>query len=239
MIPRSELPIGASGVAGAPTVVAVSQAIILAIISRPQGLHGEVRVKPFTAELEYFQTYRNFYIAPLPAVAGAAVVLLTSSTQLCTVEYFKPVAKQLAIKLVGVDSLSAADALRGHCLCKTRAELAPLSPAVGEHEITLLIAELMGAEVYVVLTSQRMILGHFTAYYEGGSNGLVELSLNAQAQKLFMAERKPQTSLLVPCGAHFIGKVTRHSVTQQVTAVELKALAELVDLRHCEVPSSV
>ena len=111
----------------------------------PHGLHGEIKVEPLTAQPEHFGAGRTLWAGDTPY----------------EVETSRPGKGVLLLRLSGVTSIEAAEALRGCLLSLPESELAPLPE--GEYYAY----QIVGLEVYDT-SGERM--GQVIDIFPTGSN---------------------------------------------------------------------
>jgi 16S rRNA processing protein RimM len=126
--------------------------VCLGAVMGAYGVRGEARVKSFCAEPSALGDY-----GPLVDDAGGRY----------RVTVLRPVKGGYAVRLSGVASKEAADALRGRRLWAPRAAL----PAVGEDEFYH--SDLLGLEA---LDTGGVVLGRVRAVHDFGAGDLLELS---------------------------------------------------------------
>lgn len=119
-----------------PSVAAaagVSQWTLLARIVRPHGRHGELVTDILTDFPERFHARHDLWLIPASQVSAAPreVVL----------ENFWFLRSRVVLKLQGIDSISAAEGIRGYSVAIPAAERAPLEPG------SWYAADLIGCEV--------------------------------------------------------------------------------------------
>ena len=90
--------------------------VCLGVVTRPHGVRGEVRVHPFNQDSDLIGTLRSVRLR----VAGAGDEL-----SVYKVRNSRRAPKVWLLALEGVQSMESAEALRGHELCITRAEMPP------------------------------------------------------------------------------------------------------------------
>jgi 16S rRNA processing protein RimM len=110
-----------------------------------RGLRGELKIEPLTGKADYFTAGRTLWIA-------------TTSYE---IEASRRQKGLVLLKLSGVDSVEAAEALRGRLLSLPESELAPL--ADGEYYAH----EIVGLEVY---DGEGVRLGKVVDLFPTGSN---------------------------------------------------------------------
>jgi 16S rRNA processing protein RimM len=128
-----------------PTSDVASGHIAIGRILAPHALRGEVKVQPLTARAEHF-------------AAGRTVWIEDASLE---VEAVRRQRAFVFLKLSGVDSIEAAEKLRGRILSLPEAELEPLS------EDEYYAYEIVGLEVY---DRDGAHLGKVTGLFPTGSN---------------------------------------------------------------------
>lgn len=106
--------------------VAFADLVLVGRVVKPQGRHGEVAVAPLSDRPDRFPTLARVC---LPAAGGAAREL--------AVERVWPHKGRFVLKLEGIDSIEAAESLRGLELRISEQELAPLpAGSFYHHQLT-------------------------------------------------------------------------------------------------------
>lgn len=93
--------------------------VVLGVITKPHGVRGEVRVHPFNAESDLFKQVSVIDAGPEDG-----------ETKRLTIARASRGPKAWRLKLKGVDTIEAAELLRGHHLSLPRAEL----PEIDEYD---------------------------------------------------------------------------------------------------------
>lgn len=135
------------------------------------GVHGEVRLKSFTAEPEAIADY-----APLSDESG---------DRSFEVQIVRPIAQGFAARLSGVRSKEDADALKGVRLYAPRARLPQLPDDEFYH------ADLVGLEVY---DTGGVRLGRVRAVQNHGASDLLEVQVPGSSSTVLL----PFTRAAVP-----------------------------------------
>ncbi|MHA7876459.1 ribosome maturation factor RimM [Roseivivax sp.] len=130
----------------------MSDRICVGVIGGAFGVHGEARIKSFTAEPEAIADY-----APLESEDGARSFEL---------QITRPVKQGFAARLSGVRSKEDADALKGARLYVPRDRLPQLPDDEFYH------ADLIGLEVY---DTGGVVLGRIKAVLNHGATDLLEV----------------------------------------------------------------
>lgn len=133
--------------------------LTLATVLKPRGNKGELLVDLLTPDIERLrevQTLTSFESASAPP-------------RQFTVEDVWMHQEKAVVKLVGVDSISAADTLRGLDLCIPMS--ARRQPKPGE----VFLSDLIGCRIF---DSQDLLLGAVTDVYEEGAQVWLQLDTN-------------------------------------------------------------
>lgn len=141
--------------------------VCVAAIAGGFGVQGEVRVKSFTADPSAFALY-----APLETEAG---------DRRFTVRILRPVAGGFAVRLGGVASREAAEALKGTRLYAPRDRLPPLPEDEFYH------ADLIGLPVH---DTGGAFLGHVIAVEDHGGGDFLEIARTGQPPLLLPFTRR-------------------------------------------------
>lgn len=120
-------------------------------ITNTHGLKGEVKFIPWTNSPEDFESIKNVY--------------LLDNTKL-TVKSIKYQKNNLILKLGGIDSIEAAEKLKGCVVTAERSELAEIED--GEYYI----ADLIGLQVY---EDTGEVLGIISDVFNTGANDIYEV----------------------------------------------------------------
>jgi 16S rRNA processing protein RimM len=137
---------------------------IIGRVGAPFGLKGQVKVRPFSGEIEHLLTLES-------------VILRRDGTeQVLRIEESAPMPPAALLKFAGIDSPEAVKKLQGAELLVDRAQASPLGP--GE----FYIEDLRGLRVLAADTGET--LGHITDILEGGGGELAEIKLASGALKL-------------------------------------------------------
>jgi 16S rRNA processing protein RimM len=143
-------------------------------IVKPQGRKGEVLVESFSDRPERFPTLREVWLTRADG-----------STRLALVSGCWPHKGRFVLKLEGVDSISAAEELRGQSLALHESTVAPLPEGVFYHH------QLVGLEVQ---TESGRALGSVADLIETGA-------------ALVLVVRGPEGERLIPLAEPFIRRV--------------------------------
>jgi 16S rRNA processing protein RimM len=149
--------------------------VLVGRVVKPQGRHGEVAVLPITDRPDRFPRLAHAF---LPAGGGEAREV--------QVERVWPHKGRFVLKLAGVDSIDAAEALRGQELRIAEGELAELPPGSYYHH------QLVGLQVDDVT---------------GEPLGVVADVLETGGEARVLVVRGEQGETLVPLAASFIRDV--------------------------------
>ncbi len=131
--------------------------LLIGEITAPHGLHGEVKVFPHTDFPERFEALGDIGVEQ----AGAPVRVMRITT--CRVS-----GRRIVLALEGIDTIEAAEALRGARL------VIPPSWAVELDEDEYYYHQLLGLEV---VTTAGESLGRITAIWPTGANDVYETPL--------------------------------------------------------------
>ena len=113
------------------------------------GIKGEVKVKPFTDDLERFEELKNVYIC------------IKNEMKLVEIENVKYHKEMVLLKLKGIDNMTEAEKYKG-CYLKIDRKDAKKLP-----KDTYFIADIIGLEVY---TDEGELLGKVDDIFSTGSN---------------------------------------------------------------------
>ena len=128
-----------------------------------KGLKGEIKVNPFTENINRFETLNKILIKQKNEIKEYEIEKVT---------YHK---NQVILKLKGIDTIEAAETLRNYYILINRKDLEPLEP--GKYYI----ADLIGLEVY---TEDGIVLGKVDDIYNTGSNDIYVVKDELGKQKL-------------------------------------------------------
>ena len=128
-----------------------------------KGLKGEIKVNPFTENINRFETLNKILIKQKNEIKEYEIEKVT---------YQK---NQVILKLKGIDTIEAAETLRNYYILINRKDLEPLEP--GKYYI----ADLIGLEVY---TEDGIVLGKVDDIYNTGSNDIYVVKDELGKQKL-------------------------------------------------------
>lgn len=128
-----------------------------------KGLKGEIKVNPFTENINRFETLNKILIKQKNEI---------KEYEIEKVSYHK---NQVILKLKGIDTIEAAETLRNYYILINRKDLEPLEP--GKYYI----ADLIGLEVY---TEDGIVLGKVDDIYNTGSNDIYVVKDELGKQKL-------------------------------------------------------
>lgn len=132
--------------------------LLIGEITAPHGLKGEVRVFPHTDDPERF-----YDLTEVGLRTGAA-----GPVRVVPITQARVVGKRVWLKLAGVDSIEAAEALRGTQLVIPQAWARPLEDDEYYHH------QLLGLEV---VTTDGESLGKITEIWQPGANDVYETPL--------------------------------------------------------------
>lgn len=124
--------------------------IVIGQITKPHGVRGELRVKPYTDEPERFTWLERVYVGE-------------TSPRLMDVEQARVHQGMVLLKLTAVSDRDAADALRGEWLMVPEAEALPLEE--GEYFLFQL-------EGLAVFSDEGEALGSIASVIETGANNV-------------------------------------------------------------------
>lgn len=133
-----------------PEVGRDAEFIVIGQITKPHGVRGEVRVKPFTDEPERFSWLEQIYVGE-------------SSPKMMAVDHARVHQGMILLKLTAVNDRTAAEALRNEWLLVPEAEALPLED--GEY----FLFQLEGLSVQ---TEAGALLGTLTSVLETGANNV-------------------------------------------------------------------
>lgn len=128
-----------------------------------KGLKGEIKVNPFTENINRFETLNKILIKLKNEI---------KEYEIEKVSYHK---NQVILKLKGIDSIEAAETLRNYYILINRKDLEPLE------EGKYYIADLIGLDVY---TEEGKALGKVDDIYNTGSNDIYVVKDELGKQKL-------------------------------------------------------
>ena len=128
-----------------------------------KGLKGEIKVNPFTENINRFETLNKILIKLKNEI---------KEYEIEKVSYHK---NQVILKLKGIDTIEAAETLRNYYILINRKDLKPLE------EGKYYIADLIGLDVY---TEEGKALGKVDDIYNTGSNDIYVVKDELGKQKL-------------------------------------------------------
>ena len=128
-----------------------------------KGLKGEIKVNPFTENINRFETLNKILIKLKNEI---------KEYEIEKVSYHK---NQVILKLKGIDTIEAAETLRNYYILINREDLEPLE------EGKYYIADLIGLDVY---TEEGKALGKVDDIYNTGSNDIYVVKDELGKQKL-------------------------------------------------------
>lgn len=128
-----------------------------------KGLKGEIKVNPFTENINRFETLNKILIKLKNEI---------KEYEIEKVSYHK---NQVILKLKGIDTIEAAETLRNYYILINRKDLEPLE------EGKYYIADLIGLDVY---TEEGKVLGKVDDIYNTGSNDIYVVKDELGKQKL-------------------------------------------------------
>lgn len=152
--------------------------LAVGVITRPQGIRGEVRIQPMTDAPEDFLSFRE---VTLGQGREARLLRITAS---------RVQSNMVCASLEGVETREAAEALRGAQLFAQRAQ-APKLPARA-----YFIADLIGCEV---VNADGHVYGRVREVLQPGANDVYVLD-TAQGQMLIPAIRRVIVDVDVEAG---------------------------------------
>lgn len=172
---------------------------------KPHGIHGGVKVKSFTKNLDDFLAYSTFWIDCSQEVAGTLNEQEQEPGQELTVSHIHSLNGMFVVYFNGVDTIDQAEEFRGTLLKVSRESI------VSEENLSIddvLIDDLIGFQVY----EEMIHLGYVEGYYEGSINGLYLIKKEIAEDTRSMDIAKPNKknsgkSFYIPCDLDFYQKV--------------------------------
>lgn len=152
-----------------------SELVLIGRVVKPQGRHGELLVEPFSDRASRFPTLTRAFV---PAPGG--------EPREVRVERAWPHKGRYVLKLAGVDSIDAAETLRG------------LELRIAESELQALPA---GSYYY------HQLRGLHVLDEQGSALGVVESVMETGAETRVLVVRGPAGETLVPFAAAFVKSV--------------------------------
>lgn len=149
--------------------------VLVGRVVKPQGRRGEVAVEPFSDRSDRF-----------PSLSSAFVAAPDGEAREVRVEACFAHKRRFVLKLAGIDSIDAAETLRGAELRIAESELAPLPE---------------GSYYYHQLTGLRV------DDPQGVTIGVVESVMETAAETRVLVVRGPQGETLLPFAAAFVKAV--------------------------------
>ena len=149
----------------------MQEQFVAGIIGAPFGLHGFVKVKPLSGEIEHLLRLKE------------AVLRLDGREKLFAIEESSAAPPALLMRFAGYNSPEGAKALSGAELLVSREDAAPLRPGEFYVEDLKGLAVLDG-DAAGENASERQVIGHIAAIIEGGGGDLAEIQLNDGKKKL-------------------------------------------------------
>ena len=156
---------------GAPSFDGESGFLAVASVLRPQGRRGEVLAQILS---DFPSRFENLHRAFLEQPAGPPVPV--------TVEHTWLHKGKVVLKLAGVDSIGAAEILKGRCVLISREERIPLS--AGQYYLW----ELEGCRVVVQEAEAERTLGTVTGIERTGAADLLHVSDGSREILIPLAE---------------------------------------------------
>ena len=132
-------------------------------IVNTRGLRGEIKVNPYTENMERFEEFQKVYVKTKKE---------TKEYQIERVSYSK---NQVILKLKGIDHIDYAEKLRGGMIIVMKQDLEPLPEGV------YYLADLIGLDVY---TESGELLGKVDDIYNTGANDIYVVKDELGKQKL-------------------------------------------------------
>ena len=129
-----------------------------------KGLKGEIKVNPFTENINRFETLNKILIKLKNEI---------KEYEIEKVSYHK---NQVILKLKGIDTIEAAETLRNYYILINRKDLEPLE------EGKYYIADLIGLDVY---TDEGALLGKIIDIYNTGANDIYTVK-NLEGKELLL-----------------------------------------------------
>ena len=165
------------------------------IIGAPFGLHGFVKVKPLSGEIEHLLRLKE------------AVLRLDGREKILAIEESSAAAPAVLVRFAGYNSPEDAKALSGAELLVGRKDAAPLKP--GEYYIEdlkgLAVVDGDVGNTAGENAADRQIIGRIAAIIEGGGGDLAEIQLN-DGKKRLVPLRKQFFPDIDPQNGHVILK---------------------------------
>ncbi|MBZ0271137.1 ribosome maturation factor RimM [bacterium] len=159
--------------------------IPLARVTKTQGLKGEFRAQPAGGESENLETIKRVYLRDEKALEDAPD---RAGARAYTVERARGQRSFYVIKLVGVDSIDAAQELVGKEICAQESDLTPLPE--GEYYWY----QLVGLAVH---DANGAAIGRVTRLFPTGANDVLVVQTDA----------KPTREIFVPYTDHAVARV--------------------------------
>lgn len=128
-----------------------------------KGLKGEVKVNPFTENINRFETLKTI------------LVKMKNENKEFEIEKVSYHKNQVILKLKGINTIEEAETLRNCYILVNRSDLEPLAEGI------YYIADLIGLEVY---TEDGIALGKVDDIYNTGSNDIYVVKDELGKQKL-------------------------------------------------------
>ncbi len=132
-------------------------------IVNTRGLRGEIKVNPYTENMERFEEFQKVYVKTKKE---------TKEYIIERVSYSK---NQVILKLKGIDHIDYAEKLRGGMIIVMKQDLEPLPEGV------YYLADLIGLDVY---TESGDLLGKVDDIYNTGANDIYVVKDELGKQKL-------------------------------------------------------
>ncbi len=132
-------------------------------IVNTRGLRGEIKVNPYTQNIERFEELKKILVKNKHE---------TKEYEIERVSYSK---NQVVLKLKGIDHIDYAEKLRGSMIIVKKSDLEPLPDGV------YYLADLIGLDVY---TEAGVLLGKVDDIYNTGANDIYVVKNELGMQKL-------------------------------------------------------
>ncbi len=172
---------------------------------KPHGIHGGVKVKSFTENLDDFLAYNTFWLDCSQEGARTLNKQRQESEQELTVSHIHSLNGMFVVYFNGVDTIDQAEGFRGMLLKVSRETI------VSEKNFSIddvLIDDLIGFQVY----EEMIHLGYVEGYYQGGINGLylIKKEVPEDIKSMDIAKQNKKNSgkgFYIPCDLDFYQKV--------------------------------
>lgn len=159
------------------------QLVVIAKIIKPHGILGNLKIKPFTENLEQFSNYQEFFIQ--------------GEGEKLTVNGVKPLNGFMVISFNNIDTIEKAENYRGKLLEIDRDKIVENKNLESDG---FLIDDLIGFEVS---DNNGINLGFIDSYYEGGYSGLYLVKVAKESST------KKNQDFFIPCNMDFFKKIDK------------------------------